>query len=53
MTTFQIEKLPPDTTRFIQGFVKPALTNETIMYTIRDYCSGGDRKSKIIYLFNR
>jgi len=40
--------LPPDITRSIQGFVKPALTNTSIHVAVRGYLAGGKDKDKVV-----
>ena len=41
MNISDLNVLPPDITRSIQGFVKPALTNTTIRVAVRGYLAGG------------
>ena len=48
MNISDLNVLPPDITRSIQGFVKPALTNTTIRVAVRGYLAGGKDKEKVV-----
>jgi len=48
MNISDLNVLPPDITRSIQGFVKLALTNTTIRVAVRGYLAGGKDKEKVV-----